>query len=77
MSTPNPSPDPMKLNECLRPDADNLGEYVSDALSTIDGHISARDIAELYVDQNAVDGLTAEQYEQLAKLCADQVAYYL
>ena len=66
----------MIINDHLRPDADNLSEVVSDAVSSM-GRISARDIAELYADQNAVDGISEPDFKELVKLLVPQVKYYL
>lgn len=52
-------------------------QFVSDAWNTLDHPISAEEIAELWIDQQAPDGLTPAQYAAMEKDIAEQVRYYL
>lgn len=52
-------------------------EFVSDAVRTLEPPISAFDIAELWVDQQATVILTKEEFDAEVKKAASAVSYYL
>jgi hypothetical protein len=51
-------------------------QFVSDAVNTIEG-VTARDIAELWVDQNADRALTKAELDRAVDEVVPQLAYYL
>lgn len=67
----------IKIETVLRPDAVNLGEFISDMLATCEGPYSARDIAESYLDQNVADHITSDRFNELVKHFTKQVKFYL
>jgi len=51
-------------------------QFVSDAVNTIEG-VTARDIAELWIDQNATRVLSKEEMDRAIEEVVPQLAYYL